>query len=344
MKIARILQKSIDWLREKKSPEQNDKPNQPDKERDQSRLETITCLFLSSWVLADVFSDFGHNKMARVAFYLIVLFLICLLAYHVRKGWPSWAKVSTLIFIFVVIFFLVWLPVITYLATFSVDSVVSIVGKSITGTETVRTRNYLPVYWCVHSRRDEHNVLQVEASPIYVMLYLKFTNERDSTMFVDGFSVETKKTNGNWEKISAFDIHPTFGDGTIDFYFVPFIQRAGFNTLNIAPDFKHAKRIDFHDNFLQSRLAEKSLNPHESAQGWLFLDIPKDGWTDQLRFCITTGGEKIIKPITSILETNDMDIQTIKPFAAYQMEEEQDISSFPLRYYGDGAEIPHQAQ
>jgi hypothetical protein len=64
-----------------------------------------------------------------------------------------------------------------------------------------------------------------------------------------------------------------------------------------------------------------------------------------LQFCIQTAGETIIKPIKMSGEpTNAMDIQIIKPFPAYQMAEEQDISSFPLRYYGDGAEIPVQSQ
>jgi hypothetical protein len=183
------------------------------------------------------------------------------------------------------------------------------------------------MYWCVHVRIIPGVSAKREVSPVYVILYVKFTNERDSPMFVDGFSVETKTPNGNWERMPIFDVRPE--SGTVNFYVAPFTQT--------APDFQHANRLDFHDNFLQSRLSEKSLNPHEPVQGWLMLDIPKDGWTHKMRFVIASAGEIITEPlIFDIPKGNKMDIQTVKQLSEFQLMEEQDISGLPIRYYGDG--------
>jgi len=313
---------------EKKHPTQNNPPNEPKNNQDHDRIETITCFFLSCWITADILVVYGHTRIAVLAFYFALIFPLYLLTYHAKKAWPAWKKYPTYIF---AICFLV-LPLfffgVTYLASFS------IFAESLFLPSYAIRSDSLPEIWCIHSGLDG----KIEASPVYFLVYFKFKNERDSTMFVDGYSVETQTTNGNWVKMPIFNVHPI--QGPVDFYFLFFPGGSASNMTNFLAGFKNARRMNFHDNYLQSRLSEKTLNPNESVQGWLMLDMPKDGWTSQMRFTIATGGEIISRPIKSgIGKTNNMDIQLHGQLSEFSFERFQDIGVLPLRYYGDETSI-----
>lgn len=311
---------------EKKQISQDSGTDSPEDNHAHDRIEAITCFFLSCWVTADILVDYGHNRIAVWVFYLALLFPIALLTHHARKGWPAWAKIFAWIFVFIVSVLPIFLFVVTYLANFS------IVAKTLV-VNTPCDRKHFSSFWCVHSRMlpPPAAIFQTEVSPVYVMLYVKFANERDSPMFVDGFSVETKTPSGHWEKMAVFDVNPSVPNNQpVNFYYS--------NVTNNPPDFKHALKMDLGDNFLQNQFAQKSINPREPVQGWVFLDIPKDGWTEKMRFSIATGGETITQPITLIYEKpNGMNIQTVRHSAGwFQHMDETDLSGCRVRYYSDG--------
>ena len=92
-----------------------DSAKKPDEERKKSRLEAAAYLFLTIWVLADVFVDYGHARIAAWAFYIALAIPLVLLAYHTKEGWPAWVRFLRWGFIIVVVTLLILLPVITSL-------------------------------------------------------------------------------------------------------------------------------------------------------------------------------------------------------------------------------------
>ena len=314
-----------------KGKSQKDGRNAPNNPKEHHRLEAVTCIFLSVWITADILVVYGHTGLALWVFYFALSLPLYLLAHHTGEGWPKWKTRGKWFLLIILLFLPGMLFVLSRLATFSIERETTFYSKPMTRDGGI------PMFWCVHPRITDAYIPNTEASPVYILMYARITNERETPMFVDSFSVETRNKNGKWEKMPVFDIHPTLGD-PVEFY--------GLIIINKGLEFalENAKKINFGDAFLQSRLSEHSLNPYEPIQGWLMLDIPKDGVANenQMRFSIKTGGKIITQPIKGPFESTDgLDIQIVKHNAWFQGTETRDISHIPLRFYGDGADFPH---
>src|SRR5208282_1205662 len=128
--------------------------------------------------------------------------------------------------IFIILFLLlpIFFAAVTYLASFTVFSGTTIISA---GQGNSRAKNF-PGFWCVHSGPEAG--FQRVVSPVFIMMYVTFINDRDETMFVDGFSIETKTPKGNWERMPIINVNPD-DPSTVDFYFAP-VSRATIQDSN----------------------------------------------------------------------------------------------------------------
>jgi hypothetical protein len=302
-------------------------PNNPEKQ--QHRLEAITYVFLSIWITADILVAYGHTSLALWFFYGALSLPLYLLAHHTGIGWPKWKSIVVYILVIVLSILPVVLYVISRIASFSVE------GAPIIYARPLVRDGGIPLFLCVHLRHIGGKEAETEASPVYVLVYVRVTNEREAPVFIDGFSVEGKSKTGVWERMPAFDMEPQLG-GEVQFYMLTETSKG----IDFA--LEHAKRIDFKGAFLQTRLAEKPLNPHEPVQGWVMLDIPSNGLPDYppLRFSMGIAGKIITRPIKAWLtNASYMDIEIVKPQPILQGTEIRDLRSVPLRFYEDGSDF-----
>jgi hypothetical protein len=301
-----------------------DAPNDPEEHH---RLEAKSYVFLSFWITADILVVYGHNSLALWAFYFALSLPIYLLAHHAGEGWPKWKTVGKWFLVVILLILPAWLFVISRLDSFSIESIVNIYEGPF-----LRDRG-VPSTWCVHPRVTDG---KYEASPVYICMYARIVNRTDKPMFVDGFQIETRNKKGIWEKMPVFDVDPPIGDSV--FYNVTRTSQS----LNIM--LHDVRQLDFHGDFLQSRLSEKPLSPYEPMQGWLMVGISKDGDVDvsHMRFSLATGGKIFTKPLNGTpISTNCLDVQTVKSRAKVYPTDTKDISGFPRRFYGDEADYPH---
>ena len=300
---------------------QNRNPNSPSNDNESHRVETAVCLCLICWITADILVAYGHNDVASVFFYLAILFPAITFAYHARKGWQLRWQISIGIVVFVLIACPLFLKWASYVKSFSV--------LTYAASPLAYTRDKVSFMWCVH---ETTNGIR-EASPIYLPFYFKFVNQRDSPMFIDSIYIERQAPNGKWEMMPIIETHPRYRL-PVDFYIIRFNTGSAFTWTNFYESFKNAQNFLLVDD-LQQELSEKSLEPNESANGWIMMDIPKDGWTGKWRFTAVIGGKSITRPVEDIGQLSEKGIQLHSPFPAWRMMEYKDISGLPLRYYSD---------
>jgi hypothetical protein len=286
------------------------------------RLEAFAAVFLSLWVSADILVDYGHNTLALGFFSVAQIIPLYLLAFHIGKGWPRRKKVAKWAFIVGVLGFSGVLYAVSRITAFSVETL-----ENFSAIDGIMSGNSL---WCVYRNAD---VGEDEKSPICWVAYMRFTNEKESPVFVHGFSVETKDPKGIWETVPIIDVQP--GEGSdVKFYVCT-------NTPTHDPDFTKAQNWDFLD-FLQARFAEGPIASEKPVQGWILFDAPKCGVINSrdLRVSIDTGDEIITRPIKFHDTRNTpLDIQIVKPFPAMRPNCITNISKIPPYWYGTKKKI-----
>ena len=97
-----------------------------------------------------------------------------------------------------------------------------------------------PPYWYVYNADEKSKGYKEICCPVEIALYVRLTNDRDSSIFVDAFSVQTKTPDIVWVDMPIIDIYPdTYAKG---FYWAPHGSPA-----NIL---KSARHIDCRDDFV----------------------------------------------------------------------------------------------
>lgn len=201
-----------------------------------------------------------------------------------------------------------------------------------------RSREGCPFVWCTYpyyrASTNGTSIARRAASPIYDLLYVRFTNEGDVPAFIDGYSIEARNAQGSVVRIPTIDVRDA------SFYMING-HREG------DPDFVNAGRVEFVDGFLQIELAKGIIAPHQQIYGWLLLDIPKDGTfvnceDSRMQFCIRQGREKPITkiPVMCNAKPTPIDIDFKPDGTRWLSKGREDISGCDFRFFSDGAILP----
>lgn len=304
-------------------------------DREHHGIEAVSCVFLVVWISAEILEGFGHPSLALAAYYGALVLPLWLLLYHFGKGWPKWKTLGIRIFVLVIAALLFLVFIISRLTIFYIEC------PTYLHYDEAPSRNFYTGFWCLHFLNDKKGFPQKVLSPVYDMFYLKFTNERDLPMTVEGFSVDTRDREGHWERVPIINVKPI--DNIVEFFSTSDTNVLdGTNSLPF-PNFKYAMKLNFHDDFLQLKMTDRLINSHETVQGWVLFDLPvkPSRGRGEYRLRIATADGVVSRPIHfGEAKQNEMDLDMVNNWKGYQAENLEDLYGIPLKYYSDNRKFP----
>jgi hypothetical protein len=134
---------------------------------------------------------------------------------------------------------------------------------------------------------------------------------------IESYSIETKVPPGNWLPFPHIDVR----NG---------ILYEGF-------DLKNLFQVDISNSFYFIA-QNKNIAPRETISGWLYLVVPKTGYTDFLRFhLIDTTGTEYIEPIDLDPTNKTAFNNPVQKIEIRQLipPQKRDASQLPAVLYGD---------
>jgi hypothetical protein len=167
-------------------------------------------------------------------------------------------------------------------------------------------RNLPSFFWLVVDRT---------AYAIHVLMHAEFTNLKQLSSSVRGYSVETEVATNSWVVMPSVDV------------------RTGRVVLILfGPGGSHGETHNFPDNF-NERISNTIVPPGVPVVGWLFLSIPKEGWNkDRLRFRVVySSGAVDVQPIIFVRTAFDTDFRKSETMALTN----EDTSGLQFRRWED---------
>ncbi len=148
-------------------------------------------------------------------------------------------------------------------------------------------------------------------SPIDMMLYVYFTNEKDVAYMIDSCWVECQTQDGSWKKMYSADLR--------------------LGSFLVGPDLQHVKKVEFGEDGFSAAAERRNIGPHETIQGWLLLVLPKEGYTGDFRFHVrTTTDDEFVEPVAKF-KADSPPRSEIQKRTWKSLSDWQDVSSIPVR-------------
>lgn len=219
-------------------------------------------------VVPDILDEFGLHTWKMWS--LCVAFILAALAFShgIATFRPAWAKRIWRSFTIVAIL----ITSVFALRTYNVFTK-SPKPDFIVNTDTVvvtPTRDGYPDFWMIHGVGDDRVI-----TPIFLAMYVHFTNQKETAHMIKNYSVESKLPHGDWRSVRVIDIR----SGTLV---------SGTDTLRQA-------RVLEVKSLFNSVIQNKNIAPHETVQGWIFAQIAKEGYSGTMRLRVwdTVGSESV---------------------------------------------------
>jgi hypothetical protein len=273
------------------------------------------------WGFSGFFGEHHHPSLSAVFFFLFVATVLAGLA---GAGYNFWPHFGTICFVFVLLVALAAVVVRHYSAPETISMKEPAHEQTtepkapftikILGAIVAPTREEDGPFWLLYNSLPGQ---PTKLSPIFGALYIFFTNTKETPYMIDSFSIEAQTPSNRWE--GAPSIHPS--EGTI---IIP-ATKLTVQGLVSSRDFQHARIIDFGQHDFFSNIAYNNIAPHATVSGWVLFQIPKAGFSNALRFRVTTEddieGIQTVSIVNGINTwSNNTDFATLPPFESNGVE------------------------
>jgi len=173
----------------------------------------------------------------------------------------------------------------------------------------------------------EHPSMWLEGNgviyPVNTFIFIQVTSLNPGHCMIDSYWIENK-TVGRWNKVHSIDVR----GGTLMF--------APFGNL------QKANKDDFGNQVFDSIAENKSIDFGETVQGWIFLEMPKEGFGPEWRIHIhETSGNDSLQPIQPGRQPTT-EAEIIQQAQIYVIGPPVDISHIRRAFLSDNTEIPHE--